>query len=262
MISQDIRRTIATLSLLLVATACGGKDDAAADSLAGREIELAPQAGTDTTLNDAAPTKAPATVAAAPRPTTTAPRPTTTAPRPASARTGVISAGSVLAVNTGTRVCTNTHKVGDRFTATLASSVDGTNGVSIPAGSSVVLRVTESARSQNTKDNVKLAFAIVSVSVGAESYDVMGDVTQVAALETVRAQSTQKQAGKVATGAAIGAIAGQILGKNTKSTVIGAAAGAAAGGAVAAGTADYDGCLPAGGQIRIALSSPLTLAVS
>ena len=84
-------------------------------------------------------------------------------------------------------------------------------------------------------------------------------MTSVATIEAVRSQSTGAQMGKVATGAAVGAVAGQILGKNTKSTVIGAAVGAAAGGAVAAGTADYEGCLPANGTINIAISKALTI---
>ena len=38
------------------------------------------------------------------------------------------------------RICTNTHRPGDRFTATLASAVQGSNGVEIPAGAVAVLR--------------------------------------------------------------------------------------------------------------------------
>lgn len=254
--SNTIRRVIAPLMLALAA-ACGGeKSDEAA-----RDIQLAPQdsgaAIADTAVAKAAPAPAaPAPETKAPAPTKAAPAPTKSAPV---ARTGTIAAGTSFAVRTASRMCTNTHKVGDTFTATLGEAVAGTNGASIPAGSVVTLTVTESAISKNSKDNWKFAFDVVSVQVGSQTYAVEGDVTNVATIEAVRSQSTGQQAGKVATGAAIGAVAGQVLGKNTKSTVIGAAVGAAAGGAVAAGTADYEGCLPANGTITIAISKALTL---
>jgi hypothetical protein len=60
----------------------------------------------------------------------------------------------------------------------------------------------------------------------------------------------------------LGAIAGQILGKNTKSTVIGAAAGAAAGAGTAAATANYEGCLPDGGNVAVTLNAPLQVRVT
>jgi hypothetical protein len=254
MLSNTIRRAIAPLMIVVAITACGGdKTDEA-----GRDIELTPadsgRAIADTALAAPAPAPAPAPQTKAPTP---APRPTTSAPAPA--RTGVIAAGTSLAVRTGSRMCTNTHKAGDTFTTTLASDVTGSNGARIPAGSTVTLTVTESAISKNSKDNWKFAFDVVSVTIGSQTYAVEGDVTNVATIEAVRSQSTGQQAGKVATGAAVGAIAGQLLGKDTKSTVIGAAVGAAAGGAVAAGTTDYEGCLPANGTITIAISRALTV---
>jgi hypothetical protein len=263
MFSNIIRRAIAPLLIVSVFAACGGKD---ATDEAARDIELAPQ-DTGAVMNDApatvAPTPAPAAPvtkapAPTPRPTTSTPTPTPT-PAPARVSSGTIAAGTTFAVNTGARMCTNTHKAGDTFNATLGADVVGSNGVRIPAGSTVTLTVTESAISKNSKDNWKFAFDVVSVTVGAQTYAVEGDVTQVATIEAVRSQSTGQQAGKVATGAAVGAIAGQLLGKNTKSTVIGAAVGAAAGGATAAATADYEGCLPANGTITIAISKAFTV---
>lgn len=257
---NTIRRAIAPLMLVALIAACGDKRT----DEAGRDIQLAPQdsgvAMADTAVSTASttPTKAPPSAPApAPRPRAVTPTPTP-APAPA-ARTGTIAAGTALAARTGSRMCTNTHKAGDTFTATLASDVTGTNGARIPAGSVVTLNVTESAISKNAKDNWKFAFDVVSVTVNGTTYAVEGDVTSVATIEAVRSQSTGSQVGKVATGAAIGAVAGQILGKNTKATVIGGAVGAAAGGAVAAGTADYEGCLPANGTINIAISRALTI---
>ncbi len=264
--TKHIRVTCAPfLVLALLAAACGG--DAADDT---REIELAPTTA-DADLSDTAattaepePEQAPVTKAPAPRPQPNTPARTEPRPErePARATSGVIAQGTSFTVTNGARICTNTHKVGDRFTATVTQDVTGSNGATIPAGATVTLAVTESQMSKNSKSNWKLAFDVVSVTLGGETLDVAGDVTKIDSIEVVRSQGTGQQAGKVATGAAIGAIAGQILGKDTKSTVIGGAIGAAAGGAVAAGTADYEGCVPANGSITFALAEPLTVRVA
>ncbi len=259
------RAALPLLAVALLVSACGGGE--AANDQAARDIALTPQDSTKP-MNDAPPAQTPApetpapTPAPAPETKAPAPRPTTKAPAkatPARATSGVIAAGTSFDVTTGVKICTNSHKVGDRFTTTLAADVSGSNGVKIPAGSVVTLSVTESQISKNSKDNWKLKFAVVAVTIGDQTMDVKGDVTKVATIEAVRSQSTGQQVGKVATGAAVGAIAGKLLGKDTKSTVVGAAVGAAAGGAVAAGTADYEGCLPANGTITIALTEALTL---
>ena len=178
---------------------------------------------------------------------------------PPSPAMGTLNAGTSFAVRPLARVCTNTFKPGDRFTATLSEPVAGSDGAMIPAGSSVVLKVDESTRSENSKDSLKLTFSAVSLRIGQQSYDLTGHVSQTTPLEKVRVQSTTDQAKKVGVGAVIGAIAGQLLGKNTKSTVIGGAVGAAAGAAVAAGTADYDGCVPTTARLMINLDAPLRI---
>ena len=256
MFSNTIRRAIAPLTVVVLIAACGEKKT----DEAGRDIQLAPS-DSGKPMADTAVANAPAPAPSTPAPTKApAPRPaaSTAAPAPA-ARTGVIAAGTAFDVTTGAKMCTNTHKVGDTFTATLGGDVTGSNGAKIPAGAVAHLTVTESAISKNSKDQWKFAFDVTSVEFGGKTYAVEGDVTKVATITAVRSQSTGQQAGKVATGAAAGAVAGQLLGKNTKSTVIGAVVGAAGGAAVAAGTADYEGCLPANGTITIALSKALTV---
>lgn len=243
-----------TVALALIATAaCGGSESADA----AREIELAP-ADSGAARSDTA-----ATQAAAPAPAAaSAPAPARTASA-ASARatssSGVLSAGATLTLAAGARVCTNTHNVGDRFTATTTADVAASNGVTIPAGSEVTLEVVESARGQSGRDNVKLAFKPVSITARGRSADLSADVTRVAALEYDRVQSNTTQAKKVAAGAAVGAIAGQVLGRDTKSTVAGAAVGAAAGGVVAAATTDYHGCLAQNAELTVTLTQQLTV---
>jgi len=254
MLSNTIRRSLAAL-LIVTAAACGGDK-----TEEGREIELAPAAG-DAAMGDSAM----AAPAPAPEPTP-APAPTKAAapapPRPRAAVTtaGSLSAGAVMNVAAGARVCTNTHKVGDRFAANTTAEIKGTGNMVIPAGTEVTMEVVESARGENGTENVKLAFKPVSITIRNRAIALVADVTQVAKLEYARVQSTGVQAGKVATGAAVGAVAGQLLGKNTKSTIAGAAIGAAAGGVVAAGTTDYTGCLPANAAIAITLKEQLRVS--
>jgi hypothetical protein len=287
--------TLLAIVSLAAVTACGDKGSQQTSGTPAREIQLAPSAPAQPQLND---TPAPASAAApavtkkpAPKPERVAKAPQPSEPeqpnvvvRPLNAQDnataatsaapggmapapsappypamGTLNAGISFAVRPLARVCTNTFKPGDRFTATLSESVAGSDGAVIPAGSSVVLKVDESTRSENSKDSLKLTFSAVSLRIGQQSYDVTGHVSQTTPLEKVRVQSTTDQAKKVGVGAVIGAIAGQLLGKNTKSTVIGGAVGAAAGAAVAAGTADYDGCVPTTARLMINLDAPLRI---
>jgi hypothetical protein len=285
--------TILALAFVAAVAACGEKGAQPANGTPAREIQLAPSAPAQPQLNDApeaapapAPKAAPKVAKAAAPPRAQEPEqpqvivrplnvqdntsaakapasevaPAAAAPAVAPAPSiGVVSAGTAFTVIPVARVCTNTFKPGDRFTATLAESVVGSDGAVIPAGSSVVLRVDQSTRSNNGNDSLRLTFGVVSVRIGMQSYEVTGHVSQTTPLERVRVQSTGDQAKKVGAGAVIGALAGQLLGKNTKSTVIGGAVGAAAGAAVAAGTADYDGCVPATAGLTVSLDAPLRI---
>ena len=209
-----------------------------------------------------------------PRPTTPAPRPSTpattasgnTVSRPATGASsggavGTIAAGTTLSLSPTSDVCTNTNKVGDRFTATTQSAVTGSNGAVIPAGATVTLTVTNLKRSENSNDKIVMEFAVNSVTFGGKTYALDATVTD-ASVERVRNQPKSKDAQKVAIGAAAGAIAGQILGKNTKSTIIGGAVGAAAGAATAAATANYEGCVRNSGNIVVKLNAPTEVRVS
>jgi hypothetical protein len=295
--SKYTRRLGTSLTLtfaLVAATACAGgekKDTLAQDTSAlGRDLALAGQdsaaqpALTDTLA--AAPAPAPAAPApapaATPRRTTsgTAAKPaTTTTRRTASGNTetrrpasgagaasneggsvGTIAAGSQISLTSNDRVCTNTNKVGDTFTATVSEPVSGSNGATIPAGATVTLRVTELKRSENANDQIRMSFAVQSVSFGGKTYSLDASVEE-ADIERVRASTRGNDAKKVAAGAAVGAIAGQILGKNTKSTVIGAATGAAAGAAVAKATANRAGCVNQGASISVKLNAPVQVKV-
>ena len=282
-----LRLSVVVGALALVAACNRGDNNAdsalASDTTLNRDLALA---GTDTAaqpqLTDvpASPTtsgtaaKAPATRSTAstgtkstttrtPASTKTASGNTVTKAPSASgagARVGSIAAGTSLALRSNEQVCTNTNKVGDKFTATLNESVTGSNGATIPAGATVTLTVTRLERSDNMNDPIRMEFAVNSLSFGGRSYALEASVSS-AAVDRVRNQPKSADAKKVLGGAAVGAIAGQVLGKNTKSTVIGAAAGAAAGAGAAAATANYEGCVRAGGNIVVTLSQAVQVTV-
>lgn len=294
--SQYIGRLAApfALSVALLFGACSGDtgDALAEDSSLARDLQLAnADSLAQPELSDVPEEKAPpavtpsapapkATTPAAPRPST--PRPSTPAPAPAQpkatepARTAggntatsgtgggetlrTIASGTTLSMRSSQRVCTDSNRPGDRFTATLNETVTGSGGATIPAGSTVVLEVTDVKRSENANDPIRLAFAVRSVRVDGRNFPVTGVLAEQPNIERVRATTTGDDAKKVAAGAIIGAIAGQVIGRDTKGTVIGAATGAAAGTAAAAATANYDGCLPEGAQIVIRLSEDAQIA--
>ena len=263
------------LSLALLAGACGKKDDtAAADSALNSDIQLANRdtaaqpALTDVPAASAtnpAPSKtAPRTTTPARTPTTTTRKPTTTTtssgntvtrtPAGSAARVGTIPAGATLSLASGQKICTNTSRVGERFTATVTSPVAGSNGAMIPVGATANVEVTELKRSENANDDVRMGFRVVSVTYGGHTYPISATTTD-AQVSKVKNQPKSKDVQKVVGGAAIGAIAGQILGKSTKATVIGAAVGGAAGAGAAAATANYEGCVNSGARITAQLNS-------
>ena len=174
---------------------------------------------------------------------------------------GTIAAGTSIALTPSSTVCTNTSKVGDRITMTTQNAITGSNGATIPAGSTVTMTATTLKRSENSNDQIVMEFAVNSVTFGGKTYPLDASVTN-APVQRVRNEPKSKDAQKVAIGAGIGAIAGQILGKNTKSTVIGGAVGAAAGAATAAATANYEGCIQNTSTVTIKLNSPAQVRVA
>ena len=275
---QVIRfRAVFPIAIAAVFAACSGRDadtaamDSAAADSAARDLA---RAGVDTAtqpqLKDVPVTPPPATSTSRPKstpPRATAPAPTPApAPPPAAApapapTSGVIASGTTLALASATKVCTNTHKVGDRFDASLTTAVTGSNGVSLPAGSTVSIELTELKRSVDSKTNIVMGFRVVSITANGRTYIPEAEVVT-ASIDRVRSQSTGDDAKKVAGGAAAGAIIGQVLGRNTKGTLIGAAVGAAAGAAAASSTSDYEGCVNAGAPVSVRLTGPLTVTVA
>ena len=286
--------SLAVASVLLAGACDNSKNDdtLAQDTSLTRDLEMANQDTTSQpALQDVPALESPSAVATSPAPAASAPRttvrtptrtpartpprtttPARTAPAPAAPSTtasgntvtrgttgserslGSIAAGSEISLTSNSRICTNTHRVGQRFGATVANSVSGSNGAVIPAGATATVEITELNRSENANDEIRMGFRVVSVTFGGRTYPLDATTTY-ANVDRVRNQPKSKDVQKVVGGAAVGAILGQVLGKDTKSTVIGAATGAAAGAGAAAATANFEGCVPSGGRLTIRLDS-------
>ena len=169
-----------------------------------------------------------------------------------------VAAGTMINLTSNDRICTNTAHPGDRFTATVKDAVTGSNGAVIPAGAKAVVVVTQLKKSQNAGEPIQITFNVTSISWNGKTYPIDATIDHVD-VEKVRSASKGSDVKKVGIGAVAGGIIGTIIGHNVKGAVIGAATGAAAGTAVAMGTADYDGCVPTGGNMRIKLNSPATI---
>ena len=280
--SQYTRQKSASLMIIgaaaMLSLAACGKDDSSAlnsDSALGRDLALAgadtaaqPQlqdvpATTPPTTPSAAPTTTPRPAPARPTPRPTPPRtnPPATTPTPAGPTSGTVAAGTSLRFAANNKVCSNTNAVGDKFTATLASAVEGTNGISIPEGATGTFEVTQVKTAKNANDTTSMSVKLLSVTFNGRTYPVDATVTT-ASTTRVRSATKGDDAKKVIGGAVIGAIAGQVIGKDTKGTVIGAAAGAAAGTAAAAATGNYDTCLNSGAAIAVKLDEAATIRVA
>lgn len=273
-------RRIAFLATLALAAACDRSERTAADSAAlAADLALVAQTQPvypqlqDTALSTVTKAKAPSAPARVnpeglrarspaprPRPVEVVERPADTpAPAPAPARAPGFEAGTSFSAITKTPICT-TNLPGDKIVATLDSPVEGQNGASIPAGTTVVLEVA-SVTPGDTPESARISLRVRSIMINDEPVSVDADVTIASALErreVPRDRNADRR--KVVTGAIAGAILGQIMGRDTKSTVIGAAAGTAAGAAAAAASRQYDACLPAGGVVRATTTRQITLS--
>jgi hypothetical protein len=229
------------------------------DSVA-RNLALQPGSDTAAALNDVA-TPGTVTPEAAPAPTPRREPAAKAAPRahaPAEASSYTAASGTHVSLAVANAISSRSAKAGEEFTATVNSDVrDAAGHVVIPAGSTVHGTIVE-VHPGGTKNPGMLKLAINSVNVRGTSYPLDATIESAATVREGRGV-TGKEAAKVGAGAAVGAIAGRIIGKDTKGTIIGGVVGAAAGAGVAAATRSIDIVLPAGGQVDIALTTPVTV---
>ncbi len=220
-----------------------------------RATATTPASGGGSAGAGGAPSLAAAAAGTPPAPTVTASGNTMTSGGTGGGHIGVIAAGTNIALTSDGKICTNTNKVGDTFTATVANPVVGSNGAVIPAGSSVTGHVTALGQSKAAGQTVTFALAFDNIAVNGTGYPLDASLAGTPPLQQQRTTGAGTDAAKVGGGAVAGGILGAVLGHSAKTAVIGAAAGAAAGGGVAVATGHYDACLPQGGKFNIALNS-------
>jgi hypothetical protein len=288
------RRGPLLAAVLALAAACARRDDAKVDSSLERDLSMAGQTvpnftPADTALNPnakvrvtpnaptvrtstprpvAQPRRAtPTQVANAPRPESPTPRPAPTvqnpqpipAPTPAPAAAGAGGAGrglagTALAMNTASAVCTS-NRVGDKLVAHVTQT-SGPGAGTIPPGSTVVLEVASMEINNDHPEQSRIVFRVRAISVG--NVDYPGNGTTLVAdggLQKINTTPGSSDVKKAAAGAIAGAILGQVIGHNTKGTIIGAAAGGVAGAVAGRATRKYEGCLPAGAGLRVTLAA-------
>jgi hypothetical protein len=110
-------------------------------------------------------------------------------------------------MTTGSKVCTNSNLPGDKITATLSSSLTGTNGAVLPAGSTVVLELASATPGQDAT-SAQMTFRVRSVAVGDKTYEVNAEATPLGQLESAVVPNSDPNATKkkVIGGAIAGAV--------------------------------------------------------
>lgn len=181
------------------------------------------------------------------------------APAAAPSRAPGFSAGTRLALTTSARVCTVSGRPGDKLTATLQEAVRGEGGAVIPAGATVVLEVA-SVEPGEPAEAGRITFRVRSLDIDERAHPARGSGSVSGGLQRAPVSGVNASDRKrVITGAVLGAIAGRVLDGGARGAVIGAAAGGAVSAANAKRDQQFEGCLPAGTPVTIALDEAVTL---
>ena len=169
-------------------------------------------------------------------------RPSSTGTTTSPAVAGQVASGTEMHVTLDSRLTTDTSKVGDGFTATVAEPVrDGAGNIVIPAGSKVQGEVTEVEQGKTlgtirgAKAKLNMRFTQVQLPSGSNlpltatlvSVNSTNNKAQSAGNEgEVNGGTTATNTAKdVGIGAAVGTVAGLIFGSALKGLAIGAVAG-------------------------------------
>ncbi|MEO8880603.1 MAG: hypothetical protein ABI446_09415 [Gemmatimonadaceae bacterium] len=120
---------------------------------------------------------------------TPAPAPAPAPPPAPVAKMGSIGPGTTLELASGSRVCSNGSSEGDKFTTTTVTPVSGSNGVSLPVGTQVILSVV-------------MAQAPVFITAKGVSIDVAGKAVPISGTGTAH---TEFNAAPSAKGIGLGA---------------------------------------------------------
>jgi hypothetical protein len=166
----------------------------------------------------------------------------------------VVSADSVIGLQTENTISSETARVEDRVDARVTRDVRVGDKVAIPSGTRAIGSVTQVDRGGKFKERAHLAIRFHTL--------VLADGTRVPiSTETItRDGDAPTSAARIGGGAVGGAILGAILG-GAKGAVIGGATGAGAGAATVAAGDRNTVSLPAGTQTTVRILSPVTVTV-
>lgn len=168
----------------------------------------------------------------------------------------VVSAESVIGLQTETRVSSETARVEDRVDARVTRDVRVGDHVAIPAGSRAIGAVMQVERGGKFKERARLGIRFNTL--------VLPDGTRIPiSTETIFREGDapgNSSSSKVGGAAVGGAILGAILGGG-KGAAIGAGVGAGAGGAVVAAGDRNAATLPAGTAMTVRIIQPITVTI-
>ncbi|MFQ5689409.1 MAG: hypothetical protein ACE5HQ_03955 [Gemmatimonadota bacterium] len=257
-------------------------------------LAKAPQAQAPEPVQPPAPPKPPVAEPPQPEPEATPPRPVTPEPQPEAAppsqpepqpdaeepppepdasnadesapgeatepavATATIPVGTSFRITLTQELSTKWNRPGDPFLATLTNAITDGETVLVPAGASVLGRITEVTQGDGSEGSIQLT--LEHLLIGDQSYPLKATVTQ-PTLKTVKAPSQGGGVGRIAGGALKGAILGKILGGRSKGVLVGAAAGAAMS-AASSGKGPgggIDAILAVGSQVECSVDQPLII---
>jgi hypothetical protein len=168
-------------------------------------------------------------------------------------RTVTVPDNTALDVTLDSSHASDTSRVEERVTGTLASPVEIDGITAIPAGAKVTGHLTAVKESGKVKGRAELGLQFTRLQTGSVTYDI--DTRPMSWV----AESTKKDdAIKIGAGAAAGAVIGAITGGG-KGAAIGSAIGAGGGTAVVLATDGQEIRLAAGRKLKVSLTNPLTI---
>ena len=177
---------------------------------------------------------------------------------PANSRT--LPSGATLDVRLDQQLGTESSRVGDNFSATVATAAMASNGSTVvPAGAKVWGHVSGVKSASNATEQAAIVLDFDSLTFSGNRYPFDANVTATN-LEQRGGASTSETVKSAAIGAAAGAVLGAILsGADKDKILLGAGIGAAAGTAISLGKGGTNGVLPTGSHMTIQTTQSVAL---
>ncbi|HEX5435552.1 MAG TPA: hypothetical protein VFW98_00220 [Gemmatimonadaceae bacterium] len=171
-----------------------------------------------------------------------------------------IPEGTTLQATLDRTLGTSQSRVGDHFTATVATPVYAQSGtVVVPQGATVHGVVTGLHASEHAGDQAAIQLAFDSLTINGQSYPFNAKVTATK-LKTQGGDTENQTLKKAGIGAAAGAALGAILsGGELSKIALGGVLGAAAGTAISLGTGEVQAVLPQGTEMTLQSTEEVAL---